>query len=346
MKNLLLLLALLPWCGCIDTIDFTGEGGEPLLVIYGNLKTGELSSELTIRQTQPTSGPGENITDATVVLTNGAGVEAMMLPDAEGIYRFEPTADFPLTEGESYALEITMATGKTYVADPQIMPAPPVGATGGVDIVERGKAEIFARVDFNNISEPHYLRVIYDEVYSFPEITCSPFVGPKTCYFERELPALFMPLIDNNRGEIQDSVTLDIFEITDFSSLQGGFWGKHYYNLYLHSISSEAYEYWRKVSEISNAEGSIFDAPPAVIFGNIYEKGNPENRILGYFETSQVSVTRPFITLLDFADAGFTIAPYCPVGVQVSGLAFGTFDPACCNCIQLEGASYEKPDWF
>lgn len=331
--------------GCIDTIDFTGEGNAAPLVIYGNLKTGELPSALTIRQTQPTGGPGANINDAAVLLTNGAGDTAAMLPDGEGVYRFEPTAEFPLTAGESYALEVRLSDGRVFTADPQMMPAAPPPAEGTAR-VRPGTADVSLRADFTGTTEAQYLRVTFDEVYSFPEITCNPFIAPKTCYFERELPMLFMPLADNGEGSITDTVTAEVFSLSDLSDLQGGFWGKHYYNLYVHSIPKEAHEYWQQINQISNAQGTIFDAPPAVVKGNIYEKDNPENRALGYFETSQVSVTRPFITLLTFLEAGIQVAPYCPVGVLPSDLQFGNFDRACCNCTRLEGASLDKPDWF
>lgn len=337
--TLLFTTALLT--GCIDPIDFTGEGGEPLLVIFGGLKIGEQQSELVIRYTQPTGGPGDNVTDAVVLLRIGDGAEAQMLPDAEGVYRFEPTDDFPLERGQSYTTEITLTNGEIYVTDPQTMPAPPPPARGFISIVSRA-VDVFARTDFSETDEAQFIRVGSDNVYSFPEITCGPFDPAFTCYFERDVPLRSMPLFDNDGGTIRDSLTSKMFTLTKISGLQGGFWGKHYYNLYLHSISAETYAYWEKVNKISNAQGSIFDPTPAVIPGNIYEKGNPDKHILGYFEVAQVSVVRPSVTLADYINAGLFLAPYCPT----TNIVIGNFDPACCDCTRLEGASLDKPDWF
>ena len=331
--------------GCIDPIDFTGNDEAPLLVVFGSLRIGDLPSELTIRRTQATGGPSAKITDAVVKIIDGNGAETSMTPDAQGIYRLSTFGGFELTEGVFYHAEITFPDGKTFLTEPQMMPPPPPPTEGIIDLQPR-KADISARADFTATDTPLYVRAIYDEVYSFSEIFCGGLDPVLTCYFT-ETPALRrMPLFDNDGGQIRDTLNVKIFETRDFAARAKEFRGRHYFNFYLHSVPREAYVFWQNVNKISDAQGTVFDPAPAAVLGNVFEKDNPENRLLGYFETANVSVKRPFLRPSHFTEKDIFIPPFCPENTPPSLLDFGSFDRACCNCLRLEGGTLERPDWF
>src|SRR5690606_27742860 len=77
------------------------------------------------------------------------------------------------------------------------------------------------------------------------------------------------------------------------------FLSRHYFNVRQTSISKSAYEYWRKVRELVNNTGSVFDTPPAPIYGNVSNVDDDTEVVLGYFEVARVAQTRMYTTRAD-----------------------------------------------
>ena len=65
------------------------------------------------------------------------------------------------------------------------------------------------------------------------------------------------------------------------------------------SINREAYEYWEKIKIVINNQGSLFDIPPAPVFGNIANVEDRNEIVLGYFEVAKTKVTRINTTRAD-----------------------------------------------
>ncbi len=54
------------------------------------------------------------------------------------------------------------------------------------------------------------------------------------------------------------------------------------------SLTKEAYNFWNKVRGQLNNSGGVFDVPPVLILGNVYNVSNPDEQVLGYFGASSV----------------------------------------------------------
>ena len=54
------------------------------------------------------------------------------------------------------------------------------------------------------------------------------------------------------------------------------------------SLTKEAYNFWNKVRGQLNNSGGVFDTPPVLIQGNIYNVSNPDEQVLGYFGASSL----------------------------------------------------------
>lgn len=72
-------------------------------------------------------------------------------------------------------------------------------------------------------------------------------------------------------------------------------------------MNIETFEYWEKVAEVVGSTGSLFDAPPAAIPGNIFNPEDQDEVVLGYFEVTNNQTTR-FRTLIDT----FNLRPASP----------------------------------
>ena len=54
------------------------------------------------------------------------------------------------------------------------------------------------------------------------------------------------------------------------------------------SLTKEAYNFWNKVRGQLNNSGGVFDTPPVLIQGNIYNVSNQDEQVLGYFGASSI----------------------------------------------------------
>ena len=107
-------------------------------------------------------------------------------------------------------------------------------------------------------------------------------------------------------------------------------------------VGKDADTFWESLKQLTEAEGTLFDLPPAKVRGNIFNVDDPEEVVLGFFEVAAVDTIRNFIIpslIRPEVDQQF----FCPE----PGFPFVGFRPSeCCNCTQLPGASLERPDWF
>jgi hypothetical protein len=54
------------------------------------------------------------------------------------------------------------------------------------------------------------------------------------------------------------------------------------------SLTKNAYNFWKNVSDQVNNSGGVFDKPPIAIVGNLVNINNPDEQVLGFFEVSSV----------------------------------------------------------
>ncbi|MBI3221044.1 MAG: DUF4249 domain-containing protein [Bacteroidetes bacterium] len=69
------------------------------------------------------------------------------------------------------------------------------------------------------------------------------------------------------------------------------------------ALSIDAYTFWENLKKTSEGLGSLFDPQPGKVVGNIYNVTNPSNPVLGYFDISEVTEKRLFISYSDLPDA-------------------------------------------
>jgi hypothetical protein len=104
-----------------------------------------------------------------------------------------------------------------------------------------------------------------------------------------------------------------------------------------YSLSRDAFKFWRGLEKQVNNVGGIFDAPPAVIRGNLFNIDDEEDIVLGFFGASDVkpgfiNVDRTGIPKPPNSDP-FIIPPSGP-------------PPPCYPCIESSGrTAFTPPLW-
>lgn len=91
-----------------------------------------------------------------------------------------------------------------------------------------------------------------------------------------------------------------------------------------YSISENEFGYWKRLQNISDDVGGLYDMIPASITGNVYCTDDPNETVLGYFSVSAKSLKRIMIHE-GFAGLRHDFYEYCgtdtvPPGTQIPGL--------------------------
>ena len=80
--------------------------------------------------------------------------------------------------------------------------------------------------------------------------------------------------------------------------------------VFQYALTEDAYNYLGIMQKNSESFGSIFDAQPSQLNGNIHRLGNPTEQVIGYVSAGTVRQQRIFISSLQFPDWGYTYR--CP----------------------------------
>ena len=124
-----------------------------------------------------------------------------------------------------------------------------------------------------------------------------------------------------------------------------------------YAITKEAFEYWQNLKKNTEQLGSIFDAQPSEITGNIHSVNNTNEPVLGYLSISSVQQNRIFISntqlgpwyylpacdpeiLIPNAEAYFGHGGYIPTTIVLAGVKGAV--ASCVDCT-LQGGVTVKP---
>ncbi len=353
MNKRLLLIGLLAICffefSCIDPITIKSESDDRLLVIDGFFSTAVAPHNIKLSYTRDVGATNSDpALNAQVTIIDGQGRSAEYLEQIGGVYTID-NEQFRGEEGETYYIEIELANGKKYQTAPQIIPkrVEPVNLDFAIEsvedvndfgnLVEKKFINIYVDTPLKKDGDALYLRWRTDEMYIFTDEPCGGLDPPRTCY---------VPIFPE-----QDIVTLSGKDFTEgtvenikvFSKLlepkMREFISKHYYNVYQQSINKAAFDYLNDVNKVALQTGSIFDAPPAPIRGNVFNMEDPEELVLGFFEVSSIDTIRTFVRPTDF-EGKYEFLQYCKNTFP------DRFTPDCCECLLIEGSTIERPDYF
>lgn len=352
--------ALIFFTSCVEQIDFPLNLGVEKLIVSGqvtNLNEPQLVflSETTSADREPLlSGNYFTINDlprpvsgaSVKLIVNYQGSSSNVLYTETKNGQYEMNTGLNLEEATEIYLEIEVQ-GRTYRTKPQSMPEV-IGTdelsysfTRGIieDQPETAFISIETTATLPQESGGYYLRWDVDEAYYwnltfFP----NPFNrAPPDCYvFDYPDPGRITlvngDLLNNPGGETKQIVAQRIVDES--------FLSRHYFNVRQVSTDKESFEYWRKIKELVNNTGSVFDTPPAPVFGNVYNINDSEEVVLGYFEVAKVNLTRIYTTR---ADVPFFNPEVCTYSPEKS---LDDYPRTCLRCSEFKNSSNDTPPWW
>lgn len=353
---------------CVSIYDFDTDDTSNEIVIFGKLTNSSIYDQaITVRRTSLNTTVGLSIADAQVEVLDDLGnvYPYFFLEEEE---RFLPAAPFVGTPGVSYQARVTIG-GKTYQSTMQRMPT--VGAQDSTYFQFLTKPAIGgAGVEFDQLymqvltdsrldesEEKIYMKWDIEQVYIQSEMQLPaasfPFYSPRNCWIYDVFAAPSALLFDGdlvNSQSVPGQLVAEVVLDNSFKTLRG-------YGVIQSSFSREALDYWRRVDQISNRVGSIFEIPPAPIPGNFASIEDSEDKPLGFFEVSKVDTTGTFVTAEDIPVFlglnGDFINCNFPQG-QFSGIPFNCFSclanlgvpEGCYNCLSLPNSSLRAPSFL
>jgi hypothetical protein len=333
---------------CLTPIERNSDyiGGQ--LVISGQISPLEEQNIITLGRTAFSVRLPEPVSGATITLMDDQGNESFYLEDPEvaGTYRLPSVTGIP---GRTYHIRVTLSGGEIYESVPEklpvaigedvvyhVMESVPYTDLDGI-VAERNFINIYTTAALPAEADALYLKWHVDEVYilsptDFPD----PFGNvPPSCFISQQ--------VDPQRVILYNGETSRATSIPDMlvSSriVDKSFKERHYFTTYQSSLTREAYEYWRKVDVVANQVGSIFDAPPARVEGNIFNV-NRNEEVLGYFQAVNQNYKRFFLLPADFP---FRMTEHCEYRPERE---YRTYPTECLNCLSARNSSYNRPPWF
>ncbi|NUN99943.1 MAG: DUF4249 domain-containing protein [Saprospiraceae bacterium] len=322
---------------CIDALEFTPTEGEKLLVVDGKLSASAGVQTLRLSETGVV-GRSDNfspVTGATITLQDDEGRVVGYSETAPGIYQFSGNL-IQGTSGRTYTLHI-QSRGKTYVSKAETMPQRIEADSSFFSIANSKFVYVYSSVQIPaDLARGPFLKWRINNVYQVNEVYCGPFDPTNVCYVTQTFSNQLLPILDGSllaRGEAARPFVA-------VKEADKAFGEVAYFNLYMETLTPDAFKYWNKVSLLLTQSGSFFDAPPGAIRGNIINVNNPEELVLGYFYAAPEDTTHVKVLASDFLP--YTINPYC----GVAGFVPSPFPPECCTCTRLPNSTLEKPDYW
>jgi hypothetical protein len=355
-NRILLLFTALLLTTCVREVDFQANGADrTLLVVNGALTN--LPGPQTLKLTRPGNYAKqvfESVFGAEVALFDEFGnrfdYHEVVAPDGLSS-RYE--LDFQGQPGQAYRLEIRLASGELYRTQPQVMPEPvlidslvirpelqqlvtPAGVT-----IEDAYAVAYAYSQVPAAGSDKFVRWDGEGVYIFNELPkiWDPFGVQKQCFITNRISDQTVPLADLQTyapGAL-------LFEAAGKRRIDYAFEHRFCFVVYQRTIDRAAYEYWSKINQLLAANGTIFDAPPASVAGNVVNVDEGGRPALGFFEVAAVDTMHTYTRNADFPPAFRLSEDHCmydwsrwpPVN-----------HPECNDCLTLPSSTLQKPVWW
>ncbi|WP_242928787.1 DUF4249 domain-containing protein [Pontibacter vulgaris] len=317
MKLLPFLLLMLVLAACIDPIDFKPEDQSEHLVVEAKLTNLPGTSYVRLMYAQPFSYPYNKFEEKAIIVITSQEGEQFEYAYSGGNGYYYPISDAVGLVGHTYTLHVTV-NERQYQSRAVTIKQPVA-----IDslYVEFGRESVIVegrkykeqlpgyqmKVDYTDpAGENNFYRWSFFSQYQvltqpqdFIEMRCRgcPRPAPKPCcshcwISERvDKFAVVTDRLTNGKKVINQKVFFVPFD--RYMHI------RYKLKVYQHTISEEAYEFFRVMEQQSGSTGTVFDPPPAEIKGNLFNINDENERVIGFFDASAASMKEIVINRSD-----------------------------------------------
>ncbi len=286
-----------------------------ILVVEGMINTGTDSTIIKLSRTVPvgnktTSSPE---TKAVITVENAQAIVLTLTENGKGIYSAPPKT---LDNTKKYCLRIRTSNGKVYLSDlVDAKVTPPIDSIGF--LIKDDKLHVYANThDANN--NTRYYRYSFRETWMFQAKYPSNFItngkeivgrtmaqGIFTC-FATDTSAY---TLINSTAQLSQDVAFQVpIDVIDATSEKISV--KYSILLRQQGLTKEAYVFFENLKKNTELLGSIFDAQPSQLTGNIHNIADPSEPVIGYMTAGTTQQKRIFIPKTALPKSFITKYPY------------------------------------
>jgi len=263
------------------------------LVVEGVINSGNDSTIINLSRTVKLSESVSTqlMTNYTVAVEGEQGNSYPLQSEGNGTYDIGP---MHLDPSQKYRLHITTPDGKQYASDYEVVkPTPPIDSIGFAP--KSNYLQIYANAhDASNTTR--YYRWDYSEAWRFHAKFQSSFIVDGNMVRIRHADESIYYCYANDKSSnivlgSSEKLTQDVIfqsPITTIPSDAEKLELRYSILLKQYALTKAGYQFWENLKKNTEQLGSIFDAQPTQLQGNIHNMNDPAEPVIGY-----ISITNP-----------------------------------------------------
>jgi hypothetical protein len=285
------------------------------LVVEGVINSGQDSTIIRLSRTVALTDSVQAIREwgaqVTVESDQNAAYPLQELGDGE-----YASAPLSLDISGKYRLHIRTQSGKEYISDyVPVKTTPPIDSVGFIQQSDGIQLYVNTHDPNNNT---RYYRWDYTETWNFHAkygsgyITDGTKIVPRTP--EQQIYTCFASHVSNSIVLASSAkLTNDVIyqgPLTQVASTSEKLETKYSILVKQYALTKEEYTFWQSLKKNTEQLGSIFDAQPSEVPGNIHCVTNPSEPVLGYVGVTNVQQKRIFISIDQLPRTWEPVYPY------------------------------------
>jgi|SRR5579863_10352169 len=302
-QKLYILIVIVAAMGCRQPYNpkpVTAAGS--YLVVEGSINTGQDSTIIRLGRTVPLSSVAGTKPELGAVVTIVSNTSSYPVIESGNGYYKAPGLN--LSNTGNYSLKITTTDGKVYQSD-----FVPVKNSPAIDSVyyriENNGLQLYAdthdpanntkyyRWDFNETFEFHSAFQSFDYLSTTPVDTVLPRPLSNQVYACWQNDASTDILLNSSARLAKDVIENNPIVFIPSTSEKIG--SRYSILVKQYALTADAYNYFVQLKKNTEQLGSIFDAQPSELTGNIHCLTSPTEPVLGYITAGATAETRIFI---------------------------------------------------
>ncbi|WP_157741055.1 DUF4249 domain-containing protein [Mucilaginibacter xinganensis] len=284
------------------------------LVVEGVINTNDVSTIKVSKTVNLTSSVTTNPVQAALTIECDNGNSYSLTEINEGVYQLSGVI---LDNTRKFRLRITTIDDhKQYLSDyEQAKTAPPIDSIGF--IVGNNKLQLYANThDANNAT--HYYRFDYVETWKFHSKYDSGYISDGSAIVPRTADQQIYFCFANNASSTillgsSAKLTQDVIfqaPLTSVESTSEKIELRYSILVHEYALTEKAYKFWDNLKKNTEQLGSIFDAEPTQLIGNIHNTADAAEPVIGYISAGTVTSKRIFISSEQLPQTWLPAYPY------------------------------------
>ncbi|WP_299824964.1 DUF4249 domain-containing protein [uncultured Pontibacter sp.] len=365
--------ALFTLTQCVEPFELPASAIDAnILVVEGSLNIEKGTGKVVLSRSQKLEDQGEPIreTRAKVTIETDANESFSMYDVGGGAYR---VTGMSFSYGKQYRLRVKTANGEEYVSEfvstqktPEIDDITWRAEQNGIQISvsshDPANNTLYYRWEFE---ETYEYTSYYNSLWAYKGGEVIPRSQEEQFYKCWRTDPSTSILVGSTAHLVQDVVR--DYPLVFREGVSEKLATKYSILVRQYGISKAEYEYWQMLKKNTESVGSIFDAQPSQVRGNIKNVKQPDNPVLGYFSIQSMTEKRMFISGPEMRKLGFSYhdIPVCsldttslrdlPQWLAIDKLIVEELLPpnagyvvanrACADC-RVKGGSTIKPEYW